>query len=96
MTAQLGLGTTPLFGDRTPLHLTASIEGVPSNSYETHVTLEGGEDHLDFAGNVVPGDFTKITGDGTLDVALTDPSVLGDLLGAWRPPSAAAHGARRG
>lgn len=81
VTAQLGLGSVALFGDRTPLHLTATIEGVPSNSYETHVSLTGGGDRIAFDGNVVPGDFSKVTGDGALEMALTDPSVVSDLLG---------------
>jgi hypothetical protein len=81
MSAQLGLGDTPLFGDGTPLQLDVSIDGTPSNSYELHAVLRGGDDHLGFDGNVVPGDFTKITGDGDLDVALSDPGSLVAALG---------------
>ena len=82
MTAQLGLGDAALFDDRAPLHLMASIEGVPSNSYETHISLEGGEDHIEFAGNVVPGDFTRISGDGDVEVKLSDPGGLVEAIGA--------------
>jgi hypothetical protein len=82
MNAQLGLGDTAILDDRTPLHLTASVDGTPSNSYEIHARLEGGADHLAFDGNVVPGDFTKITGDGSIDVALSDPGVLTEIAGA--------------
>ncbi len=82
MTTQLGLGSIALLDDRTPLHLVASVEGVPSNSYETHVSLSGGDDHITFLGNVVPGDFTKITGDGDIDAKLSDPTGLIEALGA--------------
>ncbi|MBI4923473.1 MAG: AsmA family protein [Devosia nanyangense] len=82
MTAQLGLGDAALFDGRAPLHLTASIEGVPSNSYETHFSLEGGDDHIAFSGNVVPGDFTRITGDGDVDAKLGDPGGLVEAMGA--------------
>ncbi|MEO6014927.1 MAG: AsmA family protein [Devosia sp.] len=91
MSAQLGLGDAAIFDDRTPLRLSASVDGVPSNSYELHARLEGGADHIEFAGNVVPGDFSKITGGGTLDVALADPAVLAETLGAggiYLPPLA--------
>lgn len=82
MTAQLGLGDVPLLDDRTPLHLTGTIEGLPYNSYEVHARLEGGDDVLAFDGNVITGDFTKISGAGTIDVALSDPTVLAELAGA--------------
>ena len=82
MTTQLGLGDAAIFDDRTPLHLVASVEGVPSNSYEAHLTLQGGEDHIGFAGNIIPGDFTKIAGNGDIDARLADPSALVAALGA--------------
>ena len=82
MNAQLGLGRVPILDDRTPLHLMATIEGTPSNSYEIHGRLEGGVDRLAFDGNVVPGDFTSITGSGTIEAALSDPGVLAEIAGA--------------
>jgi hypothetical protein len=82
MAAQLGLGSTPLFDERRPLIFTANFEGVPSNSYEVHARLAGGEDHIAFDGNVVPGDFTSISGVGTVDVALADPAALAEAVGA--------------
>lgn len=82
MNAQLGLGDTAILDDRTPLHLAATIEGTPSNSYEVHARLEGGADHIAFDGNIVTGDFTRITGDGGVELALTDPGVLVDMAGA--------------
>jgi hypothetical protein len=82
MTRQLGLGVSPLFGDGTSLHLAASVDGVPSSSYQTVVSLQGGDDHLVFTGNVSPGDYTKIGGTGQIDVKLSDPSVLAGALGA--------------
>lgn len=91
MTRQLGLGATPIFGDGKTLNLAVSVDGVPSNSYETHVALTGGDDHIQFDGNVVPGDFTKIGGTGALDVKLSDPAILAEALGAggiYLPPIA--------
>ncbi|MBN9306866.1 MAG: hypothetical protein BGO82_05810 [Devosia sp. 67-54] len=91
MTRQLGLGARSIFGDGTPLQLDASIEGVPANSYETHVRLAGGDDHISFDGNVIPGDFTRISGTGGLDVKLGDPQLVAELLGAggvYLPPLA--------
>ncbi len=82
MTAQLGLGDVALFDERAPLHLAATIEGVPANSYEVHARLAGGADAIAFDGNIVPGDFTRVTGDGTLAAALADPSALVEALGA--------------
>jgi AsmA family/AsmA-like C-terminal region len=82
LVAQLGLGDAPLFEENMPLKLSASVDGVPSNSYETHVTLSNGADHVGFAGNVVPGDFTSVVGGGDIDVALSDPSALAEALGA--------------
>lgn len=81
MTRQLGLGDVPVLDPKTPLHLNVAIDGVPANSYATHVALDGGDDSLVFDGNVVPGDFTRISGNGTLIAALSDPSVLVGLLG---------------
>jgi hypothetical protein len=82
MTRQIGLGATSIFGDGTPLHLTLSVDGVPANSYEAHAMLEGGDDHIGFDGNVVPGDFTRISGNGSVDVKLSDPTVVAEALGA--------------
>ncbi|MEO7223929.1 MAG: AsmA family protein, partial [Devosia sp.] len=82
MNAQLGLGDVAILDDRTPLQLIATVEGTPSNSYEVQARLEGGEDHLAFNGNVVPGDYTEISGDGGMEVALSDPGVLAEIAGA--------------
>ena len=82
MTAQLGLGNTPILDDRTSLHLAATVEGTAANSYEIHARLEGGADRISFDGNVVPGDFTQIGGTGTVDLALSDPSVIVEIAGA--------------
>ena len=82
MTAQLGLGSTPILDDRTPLHLAATIEGTPANSYEIHARLEGGADRIAFDGNVVPGDFTRIGGNGSIEMVLSDPGILAEIAGA--------------
>lgn len=91
MTSQLGLGAVGIFDDRTPLHLNATIEGVPANSYAVTARLEGGADRLTFGGNVVPGDFTSISGSGTVEAALSDAAPLADVLGVagvYVPPLA--------
>jgi hypothetical protein len=82
MNAQLGLGDVAILDDRTPLQLTATVEGVPSNSYEVHARLAGGDDHLAFSGNVVAGDFTRFTGDGTIEMSLSDPAFVARLAEA--------------
>ena len=82
MTMQLGLGAEALFQSRTAIELNATIDGVPANSYEVHAELAGGGDHIRFDGNVVPGDFTAIGGQGQFDVALADPSPFVAALGA--------------
>jgi hypothetical protein len=83
MTRQLGLGATPILGmNGTPLHLTASVAGKPESSYETKVALEGGEDHFSFSGDVVPGDFTRINGEGDVEARIGDPSPVVEMLGA--------------
>ncbi|HEX4297203.1 MAG TPA: AsmA-like C-terminal region-containing protein, partial [Devosia sp.] len=83
LTRQLGLGDTPLFGsDKTPLHVALSLEGAPSNSYQTHLRLESGDDHLAFDGDVIPGDFSKIAGTGNIEARIADPSPLLATLGA--------------
>ena len=82
MNAQLGLGSTPILDDTTALHLAATIEGTPANSYEVHAQLEGGADRIAFDGNVVPGDFTSIDGNGEVRAMLGDPSILAEISGA--------------
>jgi hypothetical protein len=91
MTRQLGLGASSLFGEGTPLQLTASVEGTPASSYQANATLAGGDDHITFQGNVTPGDYTKISGTGQLDVKLGDPGVVAEAFGAgglYLPPLA--------
>lgn len=82
MTMQLGLGNTPILDDRTPLHLAVTFDGTAANSYEVHARLEGGEDHLAFDGNVIAGDFTTISGAGSVSASLGDPTVLAQLTGS--------------
>ena len=89
LVALLGLGDVPVFDAMAPLHVTASVDGVPSNSYETHIALASGNDHLDFSGDVVPGDFSSVAGSGDIEVALADPSALAEALGVggvYLPP----------
>lgn len=82
VTAQLGLGDVDLFDARTPLNFSLAVDGTPASKYATQLRLEGGGDHLAFNGDVVTGDFTKLTGEGDLDVKLADPSGLVAALGS--------------
>ncbi|HVY52729.1 MAG TPA: AsmA family protein [Devosia sp.] len=82
MTRQLGLGAYPLFGSGTPLQLDVSVDGAPASSYVTHVTVAGGGDHITFDGNVRPGDFSKISGNGQLEAKIADPGPIATALGA--------------
>ncbi len=82
MTAQLGLGDTPLFAEGLPVHLVAVIDGNVANSLETTVRVEGGEDALGFSGNMLVTNPAAFSGKGTLKAKLTDPSVLAAWLGA--------------
>lgn len=91
MTRQLGLGATSIFGEGTPLQMELKIEGAPANSYETHLALVGGDDHVTFDGNVIPGDYTRISGTGALDVKLSEPAIAAEAVGAgglYLPPVA--------
>ena len=82
ITAQLGLRDIDLFDTGTPLNLSVSVDGTPTSKYATQLRLEGGGDHLAFNGDVVTGDFTRLTGEGDLDVKLADPSGLAAALGS--------------
>ncbi len=80
--AQLGFGSDSLFPEDRPLHLVGIIEGNPGNSFETTVRVEGGEDFLGFAGNIVVTDPEAFTGKGTLKASLSDLSPLVERVGA--------------
>jgi hypothetical protein len=82
MTEQLGLGGLSLTPDDQPMHAVAIVEGTPSNSLEATLRVEGGADSIGFSGNLVVLDPEKITGNGTVKVALSDFAALTDSLGA--------------
>jgi hypothetical protein len=90
LSEQLGLGQTPIFPADKPLHLKAVLDGSPGNSVETRLTLEGGDDIVSFAGNVVASDLGKISGNGTVQATLGSPGAgLAALGGAgvYVPPT---------
>ncbi|WP_423067487.1 AsmA-like C-terminal region-containing protein [Devosia sp. CN2-171] len=82
MTAQLGLGDTPLFAEGVPVHLVGVIDGNVANSIETTVLVEGGEDAIGFSGNMLVTNPEAFSGKGTFKAKLTDPSALASWLGA--------------
>ena len=82
MTAQLGLGDLSLTPADRPMHAVAIVDGHPSNSLEATLRIEGGADSIGFAGNLVVSDPARLTGNGTVKVALSDFAALTDSLGA--------------
>jgi len=81
-TAQLGLGEISLMPTGVPMRLVGVIEGSMANSLETTLRLEGGEDSIAFAGNVVVTDPEEISGNGSIRATLSDASALAVLAGA--------------
>ena len=82
MTAQLGLGELSLTPAGEPMHAVAIVDGDPSSSLEATLRVEGGADSIGFAGNLVVSDPERLTGNGTVKVALSDFAALTDSLGA--------------
>lgn len=82
MSRQLGFGENTLTPDELPMHAVAIVEGTPSNSLETTLLVEGGQDSLAFSGNVVVFNPNRMTGSGTLKASLSDLSALTGALGA--------------
>ena len=95
LTAQLGLGEISLMPTGVPMRLVGLIEGAMSNSLETTLRLEGGEDSIAFAGNVVVTDPEEISGNGSIRASLSDPSALVVLAGAAGVNVPAFSGAAR-
>lgn len=81
LTAQIGLDGLTVFPDGA-LRAQLMINGSPGGSFETDVTLEGGGDSVVFAGTVDVADDERWTGNGILNVALSDPTPLAERLGA--------------
>lgn len=82
MTAQLGLGELSLTPAGQPMHAVAIVDGDPSSSLEATLRVEGGTDSIGFSGNLVVSDPERLTGNGTVKVALSDFAALTDSLGA--------------
>ncbi len=82
MTAQLGLGELSLTPAGQPMHAVAIVDGDPSSSLEATLRVEGGADSIGFSGNLVVSDPERLTGNGTVKVALSDFAALTDSLGA--------------
>ena len=82
LTAQLGLGDTSLFPEDQPMRVRLVLEGSPNNSFETSIAASGGEDSLEFAGNLVAADPEALKGSGKIKAKLSDASPLADFIGA--------------
>ncbi|MEQ1901072.1 MAG: AsmA family protein, partial [Devosia sp.] len=82
LTAQLGLSQGELFPESHPLKLTMTLDGAPTNSLETKLSLTGGEDRVVFSGNIVPTDPAKLIGKGDIEATLGDPDAALTALGA--------------
>lgn len=82
LTAQLGLGDAFIFPEDQPLQFTAEMEGAPTNSVETRLSLEGGDDLLSFEGNVIASDPTRLVGKGVAEARLSAPGAALVALGA--------------
>ncbi|HHY48162.1 MAG TPA: AsmA family protein, partial [Alphaproteobacteria bacterium] len=87
-TAQLGLGDTSLVPEGSTMRLVALIDGNALNSFETTIRIEGGGESIGFSGNVVAGDLERLSGNGTVKLALSDLSALTQTFGVggiWLP-----------
>ena len=82
LSRQLGLGEASLTPEDQPMRVVAIIEGTPSNSLEATLRIEGGADSIAFSGNVIVTNPARLTGNGSLRAALSDPSGLVAQLGA--------------
>jgi hypothetical protein len=88
LTAQLGLGATSLFPETGPMHMVAVVEGTAANSFETTVRLDGGGESLAFAGNVIASNPEAPSGNGNLQIRMSDLSGLSEVIGIggiWLP-----------
>jgi len=82
LTAQLGLGDTPLFPQGEPVRLRAVVKGSSADSFETNLTASGGGDSMEFAGTITAPQDGPVTGKGQVKVVLSDASPLAERLGA--------------
>lgn len=82
LTAQIGLGDTPLFAGDGSMLVSISLEGTPSNSLESSITASLGDESISYAGNLLSLDNGEIQGTGRLDIALADAGGLARIVGA--------------
>lgn len=76
LTAQLGLGSVSLTPDDAPMSVVAVVEGTASNSLETTIRIEGGDESIGFAGNVIASNLERLNGNGNLQASLSDVTGL--------------------
>lgn len=89
LTAQLGLGSVSLTPEDEPMQAVLVLSGTAANSFETTLRVNGGGESLAFAGNVVSNDLRRVSGNGNLQVALSDYAGVVETLGSsglWLPP----------
>jgi uncharacterized protein involved in outer membrane biogenesis len=89
LTRQLGLGDVSLMPETGPVKLAASISGTPATALQTRLTVDGGGDSIGFDGTIVPGDLSAVSGNGRLQLALSDTSPFAaeaGIAGITAPP----------
>lgn len=89
LTRQLGLGDTSLMPAGAPTKIAASLDGTVAKGFEASLSVDGGGDSIDYKGSVTLADTTAPTADGTVKVALSDPTSLVRLIvgdGITLPP----------
>jgi len=79
---QLDLGDFSLLASEGPVLFALRTEGVLSNSLDTTIVVQRGDERLGFAGMVLPFSAAGFSGRGIADFAVADFSPLLDLTGA--------------
>lgn len=77
---QLGLGLNPLPSDERAI-LNVQIGGTATNSFQSTLSAQSGDERLGFAGTLIVSDLMQLRGSGQLDFALSDPGAALALFG---------------
>lgn len=81
LAAQLALGPQSPIGEGAPVTLNFSAQGTLSNSLQTNILAEAGDEHLSYLGSLVLSDLSQVRGRGSVDFSLRDFTPLLDLVG---------------
>ncbi|MDB5505503.1 MAG: hypothetical protein JWR75_141 [Devosia sp.] len=82
LAAQFGLASVPLFPDNAPVRVNAVIKRTEGTLIATGITAEGGGDRIVFDGSVDLANPDRLTGEGSMELALSDASGVADVVGA--------------